>query len=137
MKVLKFFIGFLIICAFTMFATANMDKVQVNLLFDDQPLLGYKSVDQVNDDGTIQTVRAARRIPVFILIFGSFGLGFLISWSLSTSLMRGYKKAARSIKKQNDRMLDELNELRNLPVNTPSEPNDNQRAGGKPVLPVK
>lgn len=121
MKVLKFFIGFLIICAFTMFATANLEKVQVNFLFDSQPLLGYKTIEVSHPDGSTTPVQEPRKVPLFILIFFSFGFGFLVSWILSAGLVRKNKKQVKKLSKENNAMHRELNELRNLPVNSPSD----------------
>jgi len=121
MKVVKFFVGFLIICAFTMFATANLQQVQVNFLFDSQPLLGYVQVDKANPDGTITTVKTPRQVPLFILIFGIFGFGFLVSWILSMGLLRKQKKDTKQLKKDCASMNEELDKLRKLPVISDSE----------------
>jgi len=126
MKILKFFVGFLIICAFTMFATANLQKVQVNFLFDDQPLLGYMEIENSNPDGTMTPERVPRQLPLFILIFGVFGVGFLVSWILSMGLLRKQRKNTKTLRKQCDSMNTELDELRNLPVNSHPTSKNNQ-----------
>lgn len=119
MKIAKFFIGFLIICAFTMFATANLQKIQVNFLFDNQPLLGYHEAEQPNNNGSTETIRTPREVPLFLLLFVTFGLGFLVSWILSAGLVRKHKKNAKTLTKQCNAVTQELDELRNLPVQPP------------------
>ncbi|HPQ41809.1 MAG TPA: LapA family protein [bacterium] len=136
MKVVKFFIGFLIICAFTMFATANLEKVQVNFLFNDQPLLGYASVEETHPDGSTTIQEVPRKIPLFILIYTTFGLGFLISWILSAGIVRKSRKQAKRLTKQNETIQRELNELRNLPVNDQSSSEIDQGPDTK-ALPIK
>jgi hypothetical protein len=99
-----------------MFATANLQKIQVNFLFDNQPLLGYQTVSTTDSSGKTIEQEVPRKVPLFILIFGTFGLGFLVSGMLTTGLLRNQKKKNKKLKKENEALTRELNELRNLPV---------------------
>ncbi len=121
MKLLKFFIGFVIVSVFTLFGTANMENVQVNFLFKNQPLLGYSKTMTENADNNETVVKEPRQIPLFLLIFTTFGFGFIVSWVLSSSLVRSYKHELKKLKKQFDNLVRERDELRNLSVNNDTD----------------
>lgn len=136
MKLAKFFFGFVVICLFTLFATANLQKVQVNFLFEDQPLLGYSQIKPEPDTQIGTFEKTPRQIPLFLVIFGTFGFGFIVSWMLSSGLIRSHKRNFKHLKKEFDLLAKERDELRNLPVNTPNDADKN--SDKKPsALPVK
>jgi len=112
MKIVKFFLGFLIICLFTMFATANLQKVNLNFLTEGQSLIGY---NEIQADGETQE-RKAKEIPVFLLVFASFGTGFVVSWFLNIGIIQSMKRKMKLLKREYSKQDMELNNLRNLPV---------------------
>ncbi len=138
MKLLKFFIGFVIVCIFTLFATANMGKVQVNFLFENQPLLGYSRVITESAENNEIFLKEPRQIPLYLLIFSTFGFGFIVSWVLSSSLVRSHKQNLKKLKKQFDNLVRERDELRNLSVNSnpDNQTFDDTLATTKSSLPI-
>ncbi len=109
MKIMKAFIGFLILILFTLFATANIEEVHVNLFNKNQPILGYKEID------TPSTV------PLFLVIYASFGIGFIAAWFLGSSQARKHKRNLKTLQKQYKALMTETEKLRNLPVKDPEE----------------
>ncbi|MGB3976104.1 MAG: LapA family protein [bacterium] len=109
MKIMKAFIGFLIIILFTLFATSNIEEVHVNLFNKDQSILGY------NDQGMPSTA------PLFLVIYAGFGLGFVVAWLLSSTQSLKYKRNLRSLQKQYKALMTETEKLRNLPVRDTEE----------------
>ncbi len=100
MKLAKVFFGLIVIAIFTLFATANLDEVTVRLF----------SRDVINTQ-------------VFMLIYASFALGFVVAWFLGSQMIRLHKKKWKKLQKQYDLLVKERDELRNLPVNSASESN--------------
>ncbi|MBN1879950.1 LapA family protein [bacterium] len=139
MKLMKFFLGFIVICLFTLFATANLEKVQINFLLENQPLLGYSRILATPSESNDVVDKAPRKVPLFLVIFASFGLGFIVSWTMSSSIVRSHKQIAKKLKKQSNDLIKERDELRNLPVSASmGDLADNQSApAAKKNLPVK
>lgn len=109
MKIAKVFIGFVIIVLFTLFATANIEEVHVNFLSKSQSMLGYDKQEE------------PKTIPLFVVIYVSFGAGFIVAWFLGGTLVRMHKRNLKKLQKQYDVLLKETEQLRNLPVNTREE----------------
>ena len=140
MKIVKFFPGLLVIGAFTMFATANLQKVQVNLFAENQPILGSVTVEKTDAAGKVIEETRPRQVPLFVLIYATFLFGFLVAWFLSIGLVRKHKKAAKKLTKQSNSMAKELNELRNLPVQDPASSKTKslpESTGDSEALPVE
>ncbi len=116
MKFFKFFLGFIIICIFTVFATSNMQRIHLN--FMSKSLIGYQTVEKEPGLETNQTepIKIPRQIPVFLLVYGSFAGGFIISWFLSIGMNKGHKKKVKLLTKETNKQSKELESLRNLPV---------------------
>jgi uncharacterized membrane protein YciS (DUF1049 family) len=99
MKLAKVFLGLVVIALFTLFATANLDVVTFRLFIRDF------------------------NVRLFMVVYASFGLGFIVAWFLSAQMIRMHKKELKNCQKQFEVLLKERDELRNLPLNTTSEPN--------------
>ncbi|MBN1356470.1 LapA family protein [bacterium] len=103
MRAFKFFIGFLVLCVFTIFAAANTQTVLLRFFIT---------------PGS-QTEAQGLALPLFILIYLCFAIGFITAWILSFGIKRSAKKSISQMKKQIIQQEEELNKLRNLPVADP------------------
>ena len=112
MKVFKFFIGFIILCIFTIFAAANTHIVPI-----------YYFLHANNTSDAVGTIDSFLKFPTFILVYLCFGMGFIVAWILSSGFKRVFKKQIKQLKKQLSEKDDELTRLRNLPVSAASAEN--------------
>jgi hypothetical protein len=118
MRLIKFFISFAILVVFTMFATANLQQVHLNSLLKDKSLIGYTSPGEGGGESK------PRELPVFLVVYFSFGLGFLVASIMSYSVASIHKRRLKDITKRFKRQEEELNKLRNLPVSDPGQLTD-------------
>lgn len=118
MKFFKFFLGFVIICIFTVFATSNMQRIHLNFL--SSSLIGYQSIEKENaavrETNQTEPEKTPRQIPVFLLVYMSFAIGFIVSWFLSIGMNKGHKKKIKLLTSETKKQTKELESLRNLPV---------------------
>jgi uncharacterized integral membrane protein len=119
MRIFRFFIGFVVLCIFTIFAAANTHIVPLHFFITKTP--------------TVPTDSFA--LPAFILIYFCFGIGFIAAWVLSLGIKRGYKKSVKTLKKQVAQQEAELKKLRNLPLANP-EPEVEPQPGSIQEKPV-
>ncbi len=117
MKLLKVFSGFLIVVLFTLFATANMQKVRLNFLFEGNSLLGEERIS--SEQGN--TVSQPREVSVFLIVYGAFGVGFILAWAIGLNTIRIQKRKLKEMARINLEHEKELNTLRNLPVSISDE----------------
>jgi hypothetical protein len=110
--VFLFLVSLAILVAFSL---SNMETVKLNL-YPNQPLplFGYKAV--INTDGTPSDSLEPRGIPVFLLIFLSIGLGFIIASIFSIINHFKDKKEIRKLEKIIKKNEDEINSLRLIPI---------------------
>ena len=138
MKLMKFFLGFIVICLFTLFATANLEQVQISFPFSDYSLLGMKTTVIKNSEGNDQTSTEPRKVPLYLVIFVTFGFGFITSWVLSSGIMRALRKNLKKTQKQCDIITQERDKLRNIPVSGAIDhPDDDSDVSVRADLPVR
>jgi len=119
MRIFRFFIGFVVLCIFTIFAAANTHLVPLHFFITKTPAVPADSFS----------------LPAFILIYCCFGLGFVAAWILSLGIKRVYKKSVKTLKKQIAQQETELKKLRNLPLANP-EPEVETQPGSTQEKPV-
>jgi uncharacterized integral membrane protein len=108
-----------------LFSISNMETVKLNL-YPNQPLplFGYKEVVQA--DGTPTDNLEPRGIPVFLLIFLSVGLGFIIASIFSIIKHIKDKKEIRKLEKTIKKNEDEINSLRLIPIKEGADHEEHQ-----------
>ncbi len=111
MKVIKFFLGFIVLCLFTMFSVSNNHTTFLKPFFNNESI-----------------------IPVYLLVYCSFAVGFIFAWILSLGMMRSLKKNLKQLTRINKEQETELLKLRNLPVSTGkdrAEKQETDKSGAK------
>lgn len=127
MRFFKIFTGLILLAIFTMFATANTHTVALYGLFKGQSLIGYQA--QPAEQNQEQTTSSSpKEITVFLLVYGSFILGFAGAWILNIGVTRHYKKQIKTMKRKINDQDKELTNLRNLPVSDSSHTDDASQA---------
>ena len=93
MKLIKIFLGLIIIFSLLLVLVENTDTVTVNLIISEFP---------------------ETKVAVLILI--SVGIGILIGYGLTVVALISAKSELRSLKHKNQSLTDELNDLRNVSI---------------------
>tara|TARA_Y100000588_G_scaffold395307_1_gene522868 strand:- start:7782 stop:8096 length:315 start_codon:yes stop_codon:yes gene_type:complete len=93
MKLIKIFLGLIIVFSLLLVLVENTDTVKVNLILTEFP---------------------ETKVAVLILI--SVGLGILIGYGLTVFTLISVKSELRSLKHKNQSIADELNDLRNVAI---------------------
>jgi len=93
MKLIKIFLGLIIVFSLLLVLVENTDTVSVNLILTEFP---------------------ETKVAVLILI--SVGLGILIGYGLTVFTLISAKSELRSLKHKNQSIADELNDLRNVAI---------------------
>ena len=93
MKLVKTFLGIIVILLLVYFLTLNDSKVRVNLIF-------------------VQFTSAS----VNMVILGSLALGLIFGYILAVFSILAAKSEIRGLKNKNRRLTEELNDLRNVAI---------------------
>ena len=117
MKFIKFFTAFVILVLFTMFATANTHTVPIYAFLKGQSLIGY--IQQGTD--AINITHIPKELPIFLIVFIFFGLGFIVAWFMNISINRKHKKSVKKLRRQIKEQDMELQKLRKLPATDVAE----------------
>jgi len=109
---------FLVSLAFLVsFSLSNLQTVSLNLWPNQPlPLLGYKATVRIDENSNEIQVTEARKIPVFLLIFLSLGLGFILSSVFSVIRHLKERKEISKLRRIIKKKEDEINSLRILPI---------------------
>lgn len=134
MKLFKFFVGLIILGIFTMFATANTHKVPVFFLMENQSLIGYTDIQTKTSVETDSEMgKAPRSIPVFLMVYCTFVIGFLTSSVLTVGMHRSLRRQL----KRSERTLQECEKsLSKLQTNeTLNSQSSDLESGSLPIRP--
>jgi uncharacterized integral membrane protein len=123
MRFFKIFIGFIILTVVTIFATANVHKVKIYSFMEGKSLIGYEKILSSAEGGAILH---PREIPVFLVIYAAFAGGFLFAGFISISSTHVSKRQLKKLNRALKEKTDELEKLRNLPVNDASYSSDSE-----------
>ena len=93
MKLIKMFVLIIVILALVFFLMRNNDDATVNLL--------YK---QYND------------VTVAVIMLVSLGVGLVIGFLMATTSVLSAKNTSRILRSKNKKLIDELNQLRNVNI---------------------
>ena len=93
MKLIKIFLGLIIIFSLLLILVENTDTVSVNLLF-----------------------RTFEETKVAVLILISVAIGILIGYGITVVTLISAKSELRSLKQKNQSNTNELNDLRNVAI---------------------
>ncbi len=101
MRIIKVLLGLVILGLFTMFATANTHTIPLNFLFENQSLIGYTAIQSGPSSETqVTPVTTPRKIPVFLLVYSTFLIGFLSSSILTLGIHRSIRRKLKITQKQ-------------------------------------
>ena len=124
----------LVLGIFTMFATANTHTIPVNFLWENQSLIGYSSV---KTNSTLETpadaVKMPRKIPVFLLVYSTFVIGFLISSALTLGIHRSLR---RQLKTTQRTLKERETEIQQFQKNDHSGMLTESESSSLPILPT-
>ena len=90
MKLVKIFIGLLVVIMVLYFLLQNTRLVTVDLIFVEFP-----------------------NAPVSVVMLGALGIGMLIGYGVALLMILAGKSELRTLKNKNQQLSEELNELRN------------------------
>ena len=93
MKLIKIFIGLLVIIMVLYFLLQNTRLVTVDLIFIEFP-----------------------NAPVSVVMLGALGVGILFGYGAAVAIIISGKSEIRALKNNNKKLSDELNDLRNASI---------------------
>ena len=93
MKLIKIFIGLLVIIMILYFLLQNTRLVTVDLIFIEFP-----------------------NAPVSVVMLGALGAGMLFGYGAAVAIIISGKSEIRALKNNNKKLSDELNDLRNVSI---------------------
>ena len=93
MKLIKIFIGLLVIIMVLYFLLQNTRLVTVDLIFIEFP-----------------------NAPVSVVMLGALGVGMLFGYGAAVAIIISGKSEIRALKNNNKKLSDELNDLRNVSI---------------------
>jgi uncharacterized integral membrane protein len=93
MKLLKIFVGLIVLLLLLFFLLKNSAEVKVNLIFNE-----------------FETASIA------LVMLGSLAVGMLVGYGIIVASIFSAKSEIRSLKLKNRRISDELNDLRNVAI---------------------
>ena len=93
MKLIKIFIGLLVIIMILYFLLQNTRLVTVDLIFIEFP-----------------------NAPVSVVMLGALGVGMLFGYGAAVAIIISSKSEIRALKNNNKKLSDELNDLRNVSI---------------------
>lgn len=100
MKLIKMFVLIIVLLAVVFFLTLNSETAMVNLL--------YAKYDTF----------------VYVIILVSLGIGLIIGFLMATSSVLSAKNTSRVLRSKNKKLIDELNQLRNVNIDEEQAPTD-------------
>ena len=101
MKLVKIFIGLLVVIMVLYFLLQNTRLVTVDLIFVEFP-----------------------NAPVSVVMLGSLGVGVLLGYAAAVVIIISGKSEIRLLKNKNKKLSDELNDLRNVSIEESIYDND-------------
>ena len=101
MKLVKIFIGLLVVIMVLYFLLQNTRLVTVDLIFVEFP-----------------------NAPVSVVMLGSLGVGILFGYAAAVAIIISGKSEIRLLKNKNKKLSDELNDLRNVSIEESIYDND-------------
>ena len=93
MKLIKIFIGLLVVIMVLYFLLQNNRLVTVNLVFNE-----------------------FSNVPVSVVMLGALGVGMLFGYGAAVAIIISGKSEIRALKNNNKKLSDELNDLRNVSI---------------------
>ena len=93
MKLLKIFIGLIVLLLLLFFLLKNSAEVTVNLIFNE-----------------------FENVSIALVMLGSLAVGMLVGYGIVVASIVSAKAESRSLKLKNRRISDELNDLRNVAI---------------------
>ena len=123
MKRFKILVGLLILLLLVIFASFNSQGVIIYYWKDlPLPILGYEKGAPGQEGLTEAGPKDPRGIPVFLLVFVSLILGYLLSWFIGIGDQYKTARAGRKARKQAARLEMEVENLRKKPVSDLTKP---------------
>ncbi|MBN2053352.1 LapA family protein [bacterium] len=131
MKHVKLLLVLILFTILVIFAVSNNNGVAVH--FWKTPVLGYHASEPTEEPGRLPSVpaeRLPRTLPLFLWVFLTFGVGYLVCWIIGFFELRKLKRRLRMTIKEKDMLASELEELRAKPVmKEPAEEHPDDRGG--------
>ena len=93
MKLLKIFVGLIVLLLLLFFLLKNSAEVTVNLIFNE-----------------------FENVSIALVMLGSLAVGMLVGYGIIVASIFSAKSEIRSLKLKNRRISDELNDLRNVAI---------------------
>ena len=93
MKILKIFVGLIVLLLLLFFLLKNSAEVTVNLIFNE-----------------------FENVSIALVMLGSLAVGMLVGYGIIVASIFSAKTEIRSLKLKNRRISDELNDLRNVAI---------------------
>ena len=93
MKLLKIFVGLIVLLLLLFFLLKNSAEVTVNLIFNE-----------------------FENVSIALVMLGSLAVGMLVGYGINVASIFSAKAEIRSLKLKNRRISDELNDLRNVAI---------------------
>ena len=116
-RLILVFLFLLSLAVLIIFSISNMESVTLNIWPNQPlPLLGYEEVKYQSESSSEISITEPRGIPVFLLVFMSVGLGFVLACFFSIFLHLKDKKEIGKLKKIIRKNEKEIDSLRMIPI---------------------
>ena len=128
MRRLKYVIYFVVFVMLMIFAVSNSHKTVI-YYWDQQPLFGGKIVQTSEEiDVAEQDSAEYRGIPVFLVDFVCFGIGWVASWFFGWAVMKRLKKNNKKLRKELEALEAEMQKMQEESIfgDATEEENDQQ-----------